>query len=132
MQQPHHPARIADRLLEPHYLALAIIALIFRQGGVLGETSALISGGDGEDEQEGVGGAREECEQFGLGDAVDVVHGKVVLEAQAVEEVGHQLGVGFEGDESWFACGGGGGGGGGHGCWLRGGKWVFGDSLVAF
>ncbi len=73
----------------------------------------LVGGRDGEDEQQGEGGARDEGEEVGVGEGVDVVDGEGGREAELVEEGGQELGVGFEGDEGW--CRGGGVGWGGFG-----------------
>lgn len=48
---------------------------------------------DGKDEQECEGGSREEGEERGLGQGVDIVEGEAGREAELVDEVGHDFGV---------------------------------------
>jgi hypothetical protein len=110
MQHGHHAARVRNRLPEPHDRLFRSPSAIVGSGGVGGETVRLVGGRRGEDEQQGVGGARDHGEQGGLVDGEDVVHGERGADAEAAEEGGDCFGVGFEGDEG-FRFGGGGGGG---------------------
>lgn len=66
----------------------------------------FVCGGDGEDKQEGEGRARDESEEIGVSEGEDIVQLESGGNAEGVDELGHELGVGFEGDECW--CGGGG------------------------
>lgn len=71
---------------------------------------ALVGCADGEDEEEGEGGTRQEGEKLGFCQGVDIVDLEGVGEAELAEEGGHELWVGLEGDE-------GRGGGRGVGVW---------------
>lgn len=101
MQQAHHAASVANRLLEPHDGLVVALAAVFGQRDILGQTGALVGSGDGEDQQQGVGRARDEGEELGFCEAVDIVDGEVGLEAEVVEELGHQLWIGFQRDEGY-------------------------------
>lgn len=113
VQQPHEAARVPDRLAEPQHGLLRAFTLVLVQQGVLGQAVALVGGADGEDEEDGEGGARDEGEHVRVGEGVDVVDLEGRGEAELVEEGGHELRVGFEGDEG-RGCGGGVGVCGGH------------------
>lgn len=99
MQQAHEPAGVAYRLAEPDDGLAVAAARVLGQGGVLGEAVALVGGRDGEDEQQGEGGARDEAEHVGVVEAVHVVDAQLLGQAKLVEQVAHQLRVGLERDE---------------------------------
>ena len=99
VQQPHEPARVADGLAEPHDGLAVALAGVLGQGGVLGEAVALVRGRDGEDEQQGECGPRDEAEHVGVVQAVHVVHAQLLGQAEVVQQVAHELRVGLEGDE---------------------------------
>ena len=73
MQKPNQTARVANRLLEPHDFLVRPAAVVLGLGGVFFAPELLVRVVDGKDEEEGVGGARDESEQIWVGDAVDVV-----------------------------------------------------------
>lgn len=107
MQQAHEAARVADGLAEPDDGLAVALAGVLGQGGVLGEAVALVRGRDGEDEQQGEGGPRDEAQHVGVVQAVDVVHAQLRGQAELVQQVAHELRVGLErdeGDAAYVAC----------------------------
>ena len=107
MEQAHEPAGVADGLAEPDDGLAVAPAGVRGQGGVLGEAVALVRGRDGEDEEQGEGGPRDEAEHVGVVQAVDVVDAQLLGQAQLVEQVAHELRVGLErdeGDAAYVAC----------------------------
>jgi hypothetical protein len=66
-----------------------------REGGVFGTAERLVGWGDRENEQEGVGGARQEGKKGGLRQRVDVVVGEAGREAELMDERCHYFGVVF-------------------------------------
>ena len=85
MQQPNEPAGIADRLFEPDDRFGGAGAGVRRERCVFGRAEGFVGGCYGEDEEEGVGGAREEGEEGWLGEGVDVVVGEGGGEAELVD-----------------------------------------------
>lgn len=99
MQQAHQAARVADRLAEPEHGLAVALARVLGQRGVLRQALRLVDGRDGEDEQQGQRGARDEGEHLRVLERVDVVHLQRGAEAQRVQQAAHQLRVRLERDE---------------------------------
>lgn len=95
VEEADEPACVTDRLLEPDDFLAGTGAGIVGEGGVLLAPELLVGVGDGEDEEEGEGGAREEGEEGGFGEGVDVVEGEGGGEAELADEVGHYVWVVF-------------------------------------
>ena len=104
MQQPHQAARVADGLAPPHDRLVGALARVFLVEGVLGQAVALVGGADGEDQQHGQRGPRDEGQQLRVGQGVDVVDAEALGHAQLVDERGHELRVGLERDEGHAAA----------------------------
>lgn len=95
MQQADEPASVADGLLIPEDFLVRTGGCVVGSGSVFGGAEGLVGFADGEDEQEGVGGAGDEGEEVWVGDAEDVVKLEGGREAEVVEEGGHYFGVVF-------------------------------------
>ena len=95
MQQTNEPASIPDSLLVPDDFLARPRSRVLGFRGVFGRAEGLVGFADGEDEQEGVGGAGHEGEEVWVGDAEDVVELEGGGEAEFVEEGGHYFGVVF-------------------------------------
>lgn len=63
MQESDQPARVPDRLLEPHHGLGGPGAGVFLEGSVFGDAARFVGLRDGEDEEEGVGGTWDEGEE---------------------------------------------------------------------
>lgn len=63
MQEADEPAGVADGLLEPHDGLIGAGTGVGGEGGIFGTAERLVGWGDGEDEKEGVGGARQEGQE---------------------------------------------------------------------
>lgn len=66
---------------------------VFLPAGVLGNTVRLVAGGDGEHKEEREGGARDEGEEVGVSEGVDVLERQVGAQAEFVNEGGEEFGV---------------------------------------
>jgi hypothetical protein len=82
-------------LLEPDDRFVGARTGVGQEGAIFGAAEGLVGGCDGEDEKEGVGGARKKGQERGLSERVDVVVGKRLRQTELVDEVSHYLWIVF-------------------------------------
>jgi len=76
MQDPNQSTRIPDRLLIPYDRLSISLSLIFSLTSIFLSTEVLIGFADWENEEKGVGWARNEGEEVWVVDAENVVEGE--------------------------------------------------------
>lgn len=75
MEESDKPARVADGLLEPHDRFTWTGARVLGERAVLGDAGGFVGFGDGENEEQGVTGPRDEGEEVWVVDGEDVCEG---------------------------------------------------------
>ena len=92
MQKSNAAARVADCLLEPDHGFLLAGLFVGTFICVFGFARGVPSRRHGDDDEEGEDRARDEGQEVGVCERVDVVEGEAGVEAEGVGEVRHYLG----------------------------------------
>ena len=95
MQQADQTASIADGLLVPDDLFARPVSLVVLFRLVFLHTESLVRVGDGEDEEERIGGAWHEGQQLRLVDAENIMERQLPGQPQIVHQRRHDVGVVF-------------------------------------
>lgn len=105
MEQANQATGVADSLLVPNHFFVRAMALIFWPIFVFLDAEFFVRLAHGKHEEEGMGRPRYKGKEFGVVDTEDVVEGKLVRQAELVNEGRHDLRVVLKRNESLPALG---------------------------